>query len=478
MVPPASIAGDALSIEALAAARRAMRAQQRLAKNAGAVHPAVQPAAQRQQQQSKQPDQPSAHQFSLSHPQGGASVLRSPAKPQPEAVPGDDAAAAAAAEDAAGSAQHEAQHQQADEQGTDAGEGAAEEHSIAIDGDAAVGVAKQPRTQLQRQLQQLRLQSGGVPVNAQQQQQPALITRPGSTAVQSNSRATAQGAHAEEPAAAAGASEAARPESAADAAAVSGACSQKENPQASEAADGTGEAVKAADAPHDSTDAEASRSAWQRIVDSMAAAPTTVRGSADASWRTLQSLPQTLPQALPKALPRPPWQQQWRAPWDGTAAPEAVEQQQPTRQQRLAEQIRGMELRPTARHVLPHRYGAEPAAELAESTADVGTQTARQLSFSGVRMSAVALLQAEASASQAARHEAAAAIAALGETAGAADLTALQQRGRQQQRGRGVEAWHDSERMRSVRFGRERCGACHLACYPFVARKSIAFQQA
>ena len=369
VVPPASIAGDELSIEALTAARRAVRAQQRLVKHAGASQPAVQQSAQQQPvQQSSRQEQPLAQHFSLSHPQRSTALLQSASPQQADDSAGPRYATAAAevreadAADAVGTGVMQLAAENRQPEGQEAGTSdaaVAGQEASAVGGAAADGALVQPRTQLQRQLQQLRLQSQGLPLDEQpaalMQQQPGVITRPAQTSVQPRS----QPANAELPAVAPQARQVQQPQPQAAAGEASTTHSTEgAAPHVAEAAPGAAPAAVTVKAADGRADAEASRTAWQRVMDSMAAAPTTVRGGVGASWQTLQSLPQGLPKALPQL--RLPWQ----PPGNGATGPGA-EVQQPTARQRLMDQISGLELRPMAQDVLPDQAGSNFASELA-----------------------------------------------------------------------------------------------------------------
>lgn len=459
VVPPASIAGDELSIEALTAARRAVRAQQRLAKQAGAPPAAVQ---QQPAQPSLRHEQPLAQHFSLLHPQHSTTVLSASAPQQAAEAPTGSQSATDAA-DGVGtgtetSAQHGAEDEQPDSQDVTSRDATVAIQEASVDADAAAdGAALLPRTQLQRQLQQLRLQSSGLPLDKQpqavMQRQMGVLTRPASSGAQTDS----QPAHAGPLTVAPQASQADQPgpEAAANRASMSDGAEAA--PAVAEASDDTAPvAPGAAGRPSDSgADAEASRTAWQRIMHSMASAPTTVRGGMDASWQTLQSLPQSLPRALPRAVPQSLPRLPWQPPADSTAASPA-EAQQPTAQQRLMDQISGLELRPTARDVLPDLPGAGTADFAAASGLQTQHQQTMSVPLSQRRASAAALLRAEASASQPARDEAATAFAALGDSGAASPVADSEYHGQHGQPASRVEAWRDGQRMRSVRFGRER----------------------
>ena len=465
VVPPASIAGDELSIEALTTARRAVRAQQRLAKQAG-----VPPAAVQQQptQPSVQHEQPLAQHFSLLHPQHSTTVLSASAPQSAEALsgsmPATDAADGVRAGSAAAAAGSEVSMQQAAEDrqpdGQDFGSNDASvagPEAPAGSAAAADGAASQPRTQLQRQLQQLRLQSSGIPPLDKQpqtvmQQQMGVLTRPAQHEVRTDSRP----AGTRPPTVVPQASQADQPVPKAAGGRVGTSDGAEAAPAMADADDDAASAAPgAADKPSDSVDAEASRTAWQRIMHSMASAPTTVRGGMDASWQTLQSLPQSLPRALPKAVPQSLPRLPWQPPADSMAA-SPTEAPQPTAQQRLMDQISGLELRPTAQDVLPDLPGAHPADSTAASELQAEHQQMPSVPLSQRRASAAALLRAEASASQAARDEAAAAFAALGDSSRAPILADTEQHGLHERPAGQVEAWRDGQRMRTVRFGRER----------------------
>jgi hypothetical protein len=122
-------------------------------------------------------------------------------------------------------------------------------------------------------------------------------------------------------------------------------------------------------------------------------------------------------------------------------------------QQRLMDQISGLALRPTAQDVLPDLPSASPADFTAASELQTQRQQTPSVPLSQRRASAAALLRAEASASQPARDEAATAFAALGDSGAASPIADLEHHGQPASR---VEAWRDGQRMRSVRFGRER----------------------
>ena len=459
VVPPASIAGDELSIEALTAARRAVRAQQRLAKQAGAPPAAVQ---QQPAQPLPQHEQPLAQHFSLLHPQHSTTVLSASAPQQAAEAPTGSRSATDAA-DGVGtgtetSTQHGAEDEQPDGQDVASSDAAVAGQEAPVDADATADrAALQPRTQLQRQLQQLRLQSSCIPLDKQpqavMQRQMGILTRPATSGAQTDS----QLAGTRPPAVAPQATEADQPAPEAAAGTASTSDGAAAAPAVAEAQDAAAPAAPgAAGRPSDSgADAEASRTAWQRIMHSMASAPTTVRGGMDASWQTLQSLPQTLPRALPRAVPQSLPRLPWQPPLDSSAV-SPVEAQQPTAQQRLMDQISVLELRPTAQDVLPDLPGAMSADSRATSNQQPQQQQKCPVPVSQARASAATLLQAEASASQPARDEAATAFAALGDCRAASPVADSEHHGQHGQPASRVEAWRDGQRMRSVRFGRER----------------------
>ncbi len=480
IVPPGNIAGDELNIDALAVARRAVRATQRAAKQTGAVPPAA-------QQQPAAPQRPAGMGMRRAAREERLRVRAAATASEPAGVVGGTRSRVDQQPPQQPSAPPPLQQQQQQQQQQQAAD-SAQPPAAAAAGEAAEadaeGAAPVRQTQLQQLLEQLRMQSSGVePLQAHEHHQSALqpITRAGNTAAavsqggQVDSITPVREPAAEVPAGAVAAAAAAP--AAADAQNEAEGHKQAAQQSSAEGAAGSQTAATSREQLQsppdvDAVNAEASRSAWQRIMDSMAAAPTTVRGS--APWKTLQSLPA----ALPKALPRPgPLQglPQWRAPWDAAPpaeqrrqAPDEAGQQAPTAQQRLAAQIRGLELRPTARHVLPGLTAAEADAALAEaaSSGAAAEPSRRPAGLSWRRVSAATLRGADAQSPPEARREAVAVAEMLGDPMAAPQLARpgrqaeeeapAQQEQAAAQRERRAEAWRDSQRTRTARFGRER----------------------
>ena len=329
MVPPANIAGDELSIEGLAAARRAGRAAQKAAKAAGQPPPAAKyfvaaaGAAQGESQAGRRGRQTTAWQ-------------RRRARQEAEA-----AATAAAGDAVVPSQEAEASVDEAEEVRQD-GESAAEAASNAqptaetaefvpetgTAGDQLEHAALPASQKLQQQLGSLGLASSSLP-----EPPPSIISRSGHTVP-----GAADGARQQDSGAAEAARQQAEPAEKDSHSATDGSAAAAEAPDLQTAQPSASTADNAAAA---ASDREASRNAWQRIVDSMATGSAQVRDS--NPWKALQSLPQALPK---------PWQQQPQPSDDCSPA---------SAQQLMAAEINALEFRPTARHVLPEPWSADPA---------------------------------------------------------------------------------------------------------------------